>query len=43
MEDTFYTLILKNGAKCLAMNANIDTEPDANDYMILSAGDVKEF
>ncbi len=42
MEDTFYTLILKNGAKCLAMNANIDTEPGANDHDMLSAEDVME-
>ena len=43
MEDTFYRLILKNGAICLAMNANVDTEHDANDYTLLSAEDVMEF
>ena len=43
MEDTFYTLILKNGAKCLAMNANIDTEPEPNEHSMLSAEDVMEF
>ena len=43
MEDTFYALILKNGAKCLAMNANIDTEPEANEHSMLCAEDVTEF
>jgi len=43
MEDTFYTLILKNGEKCLVMSANMDTEPGANDHTMLSAEDVTEF
>ena len=43
MEDTFYSLILKNGAKCLAMNANMETDPDANDHTMLSAEDVMGF
>ena len=32
MEDDFYTVILKSGAMCLAVNADINTaETEAND------------
>lgn len=44
MEEQFYVGIIKNGAACLAMNANIDTvEPEASDYRLMSLDDYKEF
>jgi hypothetical protein len=43
IKDNFYTVILKNGAIFLAVNAKINADPEANDYTILSAEDVKEF
>ncbi len=42
-EDEFYAVILKNGAMCLAANADIDTEPETNDQAVLVAEDVKEY
>ena len=44
MEEHFYAGIIKNGAACLAMNANIETvEPEAKDYRLMSVDDWKEF
>lgn len=44
MEEQFYAGIIKNGAVCLAMNANIETvEPEAKDYRLMSVDDWKEF
>ena len=44
IEDDFYTVILKSGAICLAVNADINTaETEANDFTMLSAENASEF
>ena len=44
LEDDFYTVILKSGAMCLAVNADINTaDSEANGFTVLSSENVTEF
>ena len=44
IEDDFYTVILKSGAMCLAVNADINTaDSEANGFTMLSSENVMEF
>ena len=44
IEDDFYTVILKSGAMCLAVNADINTVgTEANNFTMLSAENASEF